>query len=420
MKKNFTLVFCALIVIMGTFSNSVFAQAKNTLYVDTIDNNCTVGSSISLSLRTKNFNSIIGLQGSLKWDTSVIKYTGISYGTSSIVLNATNVTLNKTSGGIFSFLWLDPNLTAQTVPDTSILLTLKFNIQKKIIGYSPVYFSNSPTKLEIDTADANGSPVVSLDTAFKNGAVGFVSQPTISKVGVVLTASASGTPSSYQWTLGGTPISGATSKTYSNATVSGGSYTVIVSYANGCIDSAFPTLPIYLKSFTGYYKEGLTVLNWSVANEFSSTNYIIERSSNGKNFASLKTVTASNSLTRAYKYNDASAITAGKLYYRLKITDKNGGISYSNVVVINLSSNTSFSIYPNPVQAKLNLQVQNSKTEKVTIQVVDLLGKVLQQQSTQLNAGINSLSLDVASLAKGSYIVVVKGETNQQQQFIKD
>jgi len=420
MKKNFTLVFCALIVIMGTFSNNVFAQAKNTLYVDTIDNNCTVGSSVSLSLRTKNFNAILGFQGSLKWDTSVIKYTGISYGSSSIVLNASNVTLTKTSGGIFSFLWSDPNLTAQAVPDTTVLLTLKFNIQKKLVGYSPVYFSNSPTKLEIDTADGSGLPAVSPDTAFKNGAVGFVSQPTISKVNVLLTANASGTPSGYQWTLNQVAISGATSKTYSNATVAGGSYTVIVSYANGCRDSATPTLPIYLKSFTGYYKEGVTVLNWSVVNEFSSTNYIVERSANGKNFTSLNTIAASNSLTGAYKYNDASSITSGKLYYRLKISDKNGGISYSNVVLINLSSNTSFSVYPNPVQAKLNLQVQNSKIEKVTIQVIDLLGKVLQQQSSQLNAGINSLSLDVASLAKGSYIVVVKGETNHQQQFIKN
>ena len=52
--------------------------------------------------------------------------------------------------------------------------------------------------------------------------------------------------------------------------------------------------------------------------------------------------------------------------------------------------------------------------------VVDVLGRVLSSQQVQLSIGTNNLTVPVASLASGSYRVVLKGDTVQQQQFIKN
>jgi len=395
------------------------ASAQKTMYLDSIQNVCTVGSTQSISLRVKSFNTILGFQGSVAWDTAVLKYSGISYGTSAITLNASNMVLTNTSKGNVGFLWFDQNVVGQTVIDTTILFTLKFTVVKTIIGKTNIKFSNIPTSLEIDVIDPiTGLPGPVTDTVTFAGSVGFLNVPTISKNGSTLTAVASGTPSSYQWNLNGSPISGATKTTLTNANVKGASYTVTANYTNGCSLTSTPLLPLSLRGFTGYYKAGSSVLSWNTVNETNVAYYALQRSTNGKDYVTIKQIAANNALRNNYGYNDALS-TTGKVYYRLQIVEKNDVISYSNTVAIVLNSALSLSVYPNPVASTLSLQLQNSKTETVNVLVVDMLGKVLKQQQAQLNAGINNVALNVATLSRGSYIVLVKGETTQQQQFIK-
>jgi hypothetical protein len=48
-----------------------------------------------------------------------------------------------------------------------------------------------------------------------------------------------------------------------------------------------------------------------------------------------------------------------------------------------------------------------------------VLGKVVRQQQTSLNVGTNDVTLDVSNLAQGSYILVIKGDSLKEKQFIK-
>ena len=418
MKKQFTQLCIAMAILLGISTSS---KAQYTLYLDTINNVCTVGSTVDISIRTKNFNNIpvLTYQGTVQYDTSVLELDSVWFSGKTIALN-TNSVLEDSANGQFGFLWNDPSLTqtGQKAVDASPLATLRFIVKKLIIGNSPVAFDTAGSadiSWNIGYYDAIQGAVTATNTSHLDGYVNFVSQPTISKIGTLLTTVPSGTPSSYQWSLNGSPLSGATSISYDFGSVSG-SYTVSVNYSNGCTATSAPLLPVSLKQFTGNYKDGAANLSWSIASA-NAAYFNVQVSSNGKDFVTIKKVIASGT---SYNFSDASGSQNSKVYYRLQIVESDGSISYSNVVALSLSNATSFTIYPNPVRNNLSLLVQSSKSELVTVQVVDMLGKSLHQEQTQLNAGLNNVSLNLTSLAKGNYVVILKGSSVLQQQFIKN
>jgi len=204
-----------------------------------------------------------------------------------------------------------------------------------------------------------------------------------------------------------------------------GTYTAHLINAGGCDSTATLILtvndivPVSLKYFSGVHNSDGNKLSWSTATEVNLAYFVIQRSTDGKTFSALDKVAASGNKSGSnYAYLDA-ANASGKVYYRLQMVDKQGNIAYSNVVAITLNSGISFTVYPNPVRNIMSLRVNNDKSETVTVQVIDLLGKVLTQQQAQLNAGTNTLSLNVSSLASGSYVVVIKGESQESRHFIK-
>ncbi|MBC7652046.1 MAG: T9SS type A sorting domain-containing protein [Deinococcales bacterium] len=113
---------------------------------------------------------------------------------------------------------------------------------------------------------------------------------------------------------------------------------------------------------------------------------------------------------------------AATVYYRLQMVDKDGSFTCSKVVSCQLSVvSKQLAVYPNPVKETLFVQILSSKADKITVQVTDMQGKVLQQEDMQVGVGNVSLSVNAATLAKGTYVLLVKGSNGlQQKQFIKE
>ena len=79
-------------------------------------------------------------------------------------------------------------------------------------------------------------------------------------------------------------------------------------------------------------------------------------------------------LERCYEDEDKFPVS-GISYYRLKQTDFNGESTYSHIVPINYSNNY-FSIYPNPADGYVTIQLDDIPNN-VVVQVKDVLGKTL-------------------------------------------
>jgi hypothetical protein len=181
------------------------------------------------------------------------------------------------------------------------------------------------------------------------------------------------------------------------------------------------TLPLSLLSFTALQQNSGIVLSWQTENEVNVSNFNIQQSIDGNNFNTIGNISANGAAQYSY-IDNVSTINASTVFYRLQIMDKNGGLSYSKTIAAILKKNiTTINIFPNPVKETLFVQLSSVKTEKITLQVVDRVGRILQQQEVQVSVGITSLSVDASSLLRGIYTLLIRSNDNQQQkQFVKD
>ncbi|MCW3107749.1 MAG: type sorting protein, partial [Segetibacter sp.] len=186
------------------------------------------------------------------------------------------------------------------------------------------------------------------------------------------------------------------------------------------------TLPLRLLSFSGRRNSDNISLAWLTSNEVNVKHFVVERSFEGVEFNSIATVAAKNSsrvqLSYAYTDTDPFAVKSGKkIYYRLKMTDIDGKYSYSNIAVINPSSERSqFSLYPNPVKgSSFYLTLNEMVPSDVHLKIEDVSGRTYRTYTFSISNSNNTLPVDVRNLSPGLYILKVEtGKTSYVQQFI--
>ena len=178
-------------------------------------------------------------------------------------------------------------------------------------------------------------------------------------------------------------------------------------------------LPVTLLSFRGQYNKGQgNQLTWVVTNQLNIKQYELQFSKNGSSdFATIATLTPQTYAGRNLTYNSLHRnYINGNNYYRVKTTNMDGTISYSSIVLINVHENGSVVIYPNPVNDVL---LVNYRSDNSTIQldIVDAVGQVMY---TGKVAVVNPISIPVAKLASGNYILrITDGPTVLNTKFVK-
>ena len=169
--------------------------------------------------------------------------------------------------------------------------------------------------------------------------------------------------------------------------------------------------PLAIKdlAFTGSHTQGVNQLQWSSKTEESIASYELQRSDDGKVFNAVNQVQAG---AGNYTYNDVLSTNAALVYYyRLRITGNNGQYTYSTVVSLTSNSKeNTVSATPNPFINILGINITAAETSTLNIQLTDLSGRVILQQTSDVNAGSNVLTINGTSgLATGMYQLTVKG-----------
>ncbi len=165
---------------------------------------------------------------------------------------------------------------------------------------------------------------------------------------------------------------------------------------NGGINGDEP-LPINLISFEAIKQNSKALLQWETANEVNVGTYSVERSNDGRIYISIGELTAASNPSNRYSLTDHHP-EPGLNYYRLRIKDKDGKISYSPIRKINFNNpGDDITIYPNPVtNAKIFIASSGNCTGAI---LYDATGKLLKQFILQ---GRNN-TLDLSGLSKGVY-----------------
>ncbi len=168
----------------------------------------------------------------------------------------------------------------------------------------------------------------------------------------------------------------------------------------------FNPLPNNLNYLNGIKQGNNNVLNWKVTctNNPNAT-MSVQRSADGRNYNSITTVFADAlRCQQPFDYTDNNA-PAGLNYYRLKMVDANGKITYSAPIAI-LNKETGFdivSLSPTLVNTKTELNVTAAQKTTMTVVITDIAGKQVQKMLYNLIAGSNKFTLNAAGLSAGTY-----------------
>lgn len=183
---------------------------------------------------------------------------------------------------------------------------------------------------------------------------------------------------------------------------------------NGYTGSSFVfitniALPVKLATFTAFAKNNNSLLAWSVENQdANSSHFEIERSADGSNFDNIGSVNATNNSHASYTYTDKNVSLSGTVYYRLKMVDKDGRFSYSDIKTVHFNKQRfAVSLYPNPVQSFAKLTISLENTEPVNVSVNDASGKQVQQIHFTGQKGENERTLDLSTVNSGTYVVTI-------------
>jgi hypothetical protein len=161
-------------------------------------------------------------------------------------------------------------------------------------------------------------------------------------------------------------------------------------------------LPVQLTSFEAEEAGMNTKLVWNTAEESGIVNYVIERSTDGRNFIPIGSVKAAN--LKTYSYTDAQPASKNN-FYRLKMDHSDGSFKYSYIISVKSKLDTHILLSPNPV--KNVLMIQHPKAGKdATIQIVSSTGQIVKDIRLSANAVITYV--DLVGFTNGFYQVVFK------------
>jgi hypothetical protein len=168
-------------------------------------------------------------------------------------------------------------------------------------------------------------------------------------------------------------------------------------------------LPVDLLSFKGTSEPGGTMLTWQTSGNQGAADFVVERSTGNGEFDSIGRVAAlSGSANGNYSFLDILVPSGTEVTYRLKIIEKDGNSSYSQLISVagEAPPAQTFSVGPNPASNNATLYVKAVEAGPVRVSLWNLAGEKVGEQICVVTTGQNAIALQsIDHLAKGIYIV---------------
>jgi Secretion system C-terminal sorting domain len=218
-------------------------------------------------------------------------------------------------------------------------------------------------------------------------------------------------------------IVGYTNSTFYPTTTSGANGGIdLVSFTGIMQNGSFVVLPVTLSFFTAMLNNSTVTLNWQKDNAVNFSHFELQRSTDGKNFNPVTSIyPAAAASQQSFSYtDDISFINNSLVYYRLKMIDKNGIFSFSEIKkLVTKTGNTDISVFPMPAANVMSVMVPQAWQGKPTKYLItDVTGKTILSKSVA-NTG-QTETFDITTLSQGVYFLKVTcGNLTESQKIIK-
>jgi hypothetical protein len=390
MKKIVLLAFVTFSFLFARADNKVYLQGY--LYYNSTNHTIQVQYWIC-NPTTGNPNiDIASLTLGLRWDSTVVSFTGYSFFPSGSGLDASDYLSSK------------PDLTTAITPTTKYK---GYNFQRSTLYCNNlVHLGNGQCKPffqatftisaalagNYDYTNSSASNYIASFTGYSpaNAPIQFVPGAQYDDAGN------SGSCSGTVGTVTNIQTSSTTPPSFSNSNA---------------------PLPVKWLSFNVYNQRGKTKLIWETAAEINNSGFEIQKKV-GDQFEKIGFVYSKASGNAAaylsYEFTDTDNSTGGTVYYRLKQIGVDNSVSYSEVKAVRLTDKSlQVLIYPNPSRGNVTV-VLPADFGGVDMVLQDYSGKTLQVWNNY-----KTQQLSFTNLAKGFYLLQGKskqtGETFTQK-----
>lgn len=184
----------------------------------------------------------------------------------------------------------------------------------------------------------------------------------------------------------------------------------------GCIDALrfIPNVGVLPVRFTGFQATpnsgDQTILKWYVADNETGKQFEVEKSTDGQTYTSVAVV-LSTQKSGSEEYDFRATTSNTKIFYRIKLVDKNNKISYSNTLAVGNTIKTSgnLSLNQNPVDSYLVFGFKSSESSAATINIYNASGALVYSQKTNLTKDANTVAVNLdGKVFTGLYVLEVK------------
>jgi hypothetical protein len=186
--------------------------------------------------------------------------------------------------------------------------------------------------------------------------------------------------------------------------------------------NVFPPLPLHLLDFDAVQNSnGSATLNWLAENESGLDHYSIGHSEDGVNFSEAGIIESRNDGKKNhYHFNDPVWGT-GISYYRLKMVDIGGQITYSKIISLVRKESSEITVYPTVCNSEVNIQVKAANSGVLYYSLSDMSGRKLLREQKMLSTGQNHFKMMLPSgLTPGQYVVNLENYGTSRKIIIRN
>ncbi|HEX2899694.1 MAG TPA: T9SS type A sorting domain-containing protein [Bacteroidia bacterium] len=174
-------------------------------------------------------------------------------------------------------------------------------------------------------------------------------------------------------------------------------------------------LPVTLNHFAANTTDDGTVeVTWNVGPEDGVERYLLERSTITEPYKVVNDVLSRNNSAgnQGYAFQDRDQLS-GTVFYRLKTVDRNGEVSQSEAVRVDIDGDIDAegvkNFYPSPLQAGELVHVDYLLHDlgRLEVKIHDHTGRLVRQRAETLQPGLSRLDLETEGLFPGTYFVTL-------------
>ena len=167
-------------------------------------------------------------------------------------------------------------------------------------------------------------------------------------------------------------------------------------------------IPLEMLGFDAEKKGKDVLLNWRTTNENNTSHFVVQRSTDSKQFFTIGTVKSQNKATlNTYNFADKN-LPSGTLYYRLEQFDNDGKSTFSPIRSIEKSDKFYYEMSPNPTQNILTINGNADYNMAMTVEIFNETGVLMYEKKHVVTEGVFEHKVNMADFAVGSYIVFLR------------